>query len=195
MYFRNSALFTFLICAHIAVAEPGQNYLQTPVAMDAEGFQEVLFQVAPNVYLSGQPSEAGLARAKQLGVTKVVSLRTKMEMDNREIVPFDEAQAISGLGMSYVHIPSGGPDSPYSPAAVRQVAQVLSDPDEKVLLHCTVAWRATHMWTAYLIEHQSVPFADALAVGRQLNFGTFPLEGFLDKPLTITPLAAGSDNE
>lgn len=195
MYFKNFVRVFILLFAHVAIAEPGQSYLQTPLAMDPEGFQDVLFQVAPNVYLSGQPSEAGLARVKQLGVTRVVSLRTRMEMDNREIVPFDEAQAISALGMSYVHIPSGGPDSPYSLAQVSQVAQVLSDSDGKVLLHCTVAWRATHLWTAYLIEHQKVPFADAMTVGRQLNFGTFPLEGFLDKPLTVAPLAAGNNDE
>lgn len=115
------------------------NFLPTPLAMDAEGFQEVLFKVAPNVYLSGQPSEAGLARAK--------------------------------------------------------VADAIADAQGNVLLHCTVAWRATHLWTAYLVEHQNVPFADALAVGRQLNFGTFPLEGFLDAPLTVTPLQTDDNNE
>ncbi len=170
-------------------------FLPTPLAMDAQGFQEVLFQVAPNVYLSGQPSEAGLARAKELGVTRVINLRTTMEMDNREVVPFDEAQLLSELGIDYVHVPSGGPDTPYSPERVAQVADAIADAPGNVLLHCTVAWRATHLWTAYLIEHQNVPFADALAVGRQLNFGTFPLEGFLDAPLTVTPLQQGDNNE
>ena len=170
-------------------------FLPTPLAMDAEGFQEVLFQVAPNVYLSGQPSEAGLARAKELGVSRVINLRTSMEMDNREVVPFNEAQLLSELGIDYVHVPSGGPSTPYSPARVAQVADALADAQGKVLLHCTVAWRATHLWTAYLVEHQNVPFADALAVGRQLNFGTFPLEGFLDAPLTVTPLQQDDNNE
>ncbi|MCR9260601.1 MAG: sulfur transferase domain-containing protein [Pseudomonadaceae bacterium] len=174
--------------ASAATFAQSPGFLQTPVAMDADGFQEALFKVAPNVYLSGQPSEAGFARARELGVTRVINLRTSMEMDSREVVPFDEAQLLADLGLDYVHVPSGGPKTPYAPELVAQVADAIADTQGNVLLHCTVAWRATHLWTAYLIEHQNVPFAQALAVGRQLNFGTFPLEGFLDAPLTVTPL-------
>lgn len=180
--------------APISAQTPG--YLQTPETLDADGFQEVLFKVAPNVYLSGQPSEAGFARARDLGVTRVINLRTVMEMDNREVVPFDEAKLLADLGLDYVHVPSGGPNTPYSPELVTQVAEAIADTQGNVLLHCTVAWRATHLWTAYLIQHQEVSFPQALAVARQLNFGTFPLEGFIDAPLTVTPLQTlqGKDN-
>jgi len=182
--------------ASTGVLAQARGFLQTPEVMEADGFQEVLFKVAPNVYLSGQPSEAGFARAKQLGVTRVINLRTNMEMDSREVVPFDEAQLLADLGLDYVHVPSGGPNTPYAPELVAQVADAIADAKGNVLLHCTVAWRATHLWTAYLIQHQEVPFAQALAVARQLNFGTFPLEGFIDAPLTVTPLQTlqGKDN-
>lgn len=193
-----TALIVFLLMCFAAAPVPAQpsGFLQTPVAMEAEGFQEVLFKVAPNVYLSGQPSEAGFARARDLGVTRVINLRTSMEMDNREVVPFDEAQLLADLGLDYVHVPSGGPNTPYSPELVTQVAEAIADTQGNVLLHCTVAWRATHLWTAYLIQHQEVSFPQALAVARQLNFGTFPLEGFIDAPLTVTPLQTlqGKDN-
>ena len=192
-----TALIVFLLMCFAAAPVPAQpsGFLQTPVAMEAEGFQEVLFKVAPNVYLSGQPSEAGFARAKQLGVTRVINLRTNMEMDSREVVPFDEAQLLADLGLDYVHVPSGGPKTPYAPELVAQVADAIAGTQGNVLLHCTVAWRATHLWTAYLIEHQDVPFAQALAVGRQLNFGTFPLEGYLDAPLTVTPLQSSQESD
>ncbi len=192
---KTALIVLLLMClASAPLVAQATGFLQTPVALDAEGFQEVLFKVAPNVYLSGQPSEAGFARAKELGVTRVVNLRTSMEMDSREVVPFDEAQVLAGLGLDYVHVPSGGPNTPYAPELVAQVADAIADTQGNVLLHCTVAWRATHLWTAYLIEHQDVPFAQAMAVGRQLNFGNFPLEGFLDAPLTVTPLQTLQEN-
>ncbi|XOV85016.1 MAG: beta-lactamase hydrolase domain-containing protein [bacterium] len=187
--------FIWMLFASIPAAAQSPDFLRAPQAMDAEGFQEVLFKVAPNVYLSGQPDETGFARARSLGVTRVINLRTRMEMDNREVVPFDEAQLLAELEMEYVHVPAGGPDTPYSPATVASVAQAIADAQGNVLLHCTVAWRATHLWTAYLLQHKGVPFAQAVAVGRQLNFGTFPLEGFLDTPLTIAPRSQGEDDE
>ena len=136
--------------------------------------------------MSGQPDEAGLERVKQLGVTRVINLRTSHEMNDRDIVSYDEAAAITDMGMDYVHIPSGGPDTPYSPAQLEQFAEAVEGAD-RVLLHCTVAFRATHMWTAYLISKKGVPFAEAVDIARQLNLGRMPLEGFLDTPLTIEP--------
>ena len=193
---RTALIVLLMMCFSSAgVSAQTAAFLQTPEALEADGFQEVLFKVAANVYLSGQPSEAGFARAKELGVTRVINLRTRMEMDNREVVPFDEAQLLADLGLDYVHVPSGGPNTPYAPELVAQVADAIANTEGSVLLHCTVAWRATHLWTAYLIEHQDVPFAQALAVGRQLNFGTFPLEGFINAPLTVTPLQTQQEND
>ena len=160
-------------------------YYTAPEAQDTDGFREVLVKVAPHIYMSGQPSPEGLTRLKEAGVTRVVNLRTSMEMDNRDIVSFDEAALIEELGMDYVHIPSGGPDTPYSPATVQQLAESLADAEGDVLLHCTVAWRATHLWTAYLIRHQNVPVDEAIDIARKLNLGTLPLEGFLGEPITI----------
>ncbi len=168
-----------------AVAEEPQFYAE-PKPQDVEGFRDVFAEIAPGVYISGQPTEAGLERAKAMGVTRVINLRTQFEMDDRETVPFDEAAKVEALGLDYVHIPAGGPDTPYSPAQLEQFAQAVEG-GEGVLLHCTVAFRATHMWTAYLIEKQNVPFAEAIDVARQLNLGRMPLEGFLDRPLTIEP--------
>ena len=163
-------------------------YFAEPQTLDPEGFRDVFAKVAPHVYMSGQPSEMALERAKALGVTKVINLRTSLEMDNREVVPFDEAAVIAGLDMDYVHIPSGGPNTPYRPELVDQFAEAVADTEGDVLLHCTVAWRATHLWTAYLIKYQNVPFAEAVAIARDLNLGTLPLEGFLGQPLTVGPL-------
>ena len=111
-------------------------------------------------------------------------------MDNRQQVPFDEEALVKELGMKYVHIPLGGPDTPYTPAAVTAVNDAMKAAGGKVLLHCTVAWRASHMWAAYLIRERKVPVATALEQTRLINLaddrplgagGQQPLEGFLGR--------------
>lgn len=152
--------------------------------LDDEGFREVLVR-SGDLYISGQPSKAGLERLQREGVTTVVNLRTHTEMDNRDVVDFDEAAAVEALGMTYIHIPSGGPDTPYSPEMVSSFAKAVEQADGKVLLHCTVAWRASHLYTAYLNQYRGLSLHDAVAAGQSINLGTLPLEGFLGETLEI----------
>jgi uncharacterized protein (TIGR01244 family) len=171
-----AALLLFSLSAHAdAVA------IET---LDDEGFREVLVR-SGDLFISGQPSRAGLERLQREGVTTVVNLRTDAEMDDREIVDFDEAAAVRELGMTYVHIPSGGPDTPYSPEMVSRFAEAVEQADGKVLLHCTVAWRASHLYSAYLNQYQGLSLSDAVAAGQQINLGTLPLQGFLGETLEI----------
>jgi uncharacterized protein (TIGR01244 family) len=137
------------------------------------------------VYIGGQPDEAALGRFKALGVTTVVNLRPPSEMDNRERVPFDEAAAVGALGMEYVQIPLGGDDHPYTPAAVDRFASVLARHRGPVLLHCTVGWRASHMWSAYLVREQGFTLDQALARGKAMALSNPPIEGLLGQPLKL----------
>ncbi len=155
-----------------------------PEQLEPEGFREVLV-VTGDVFIAGQPTPEGLERLHEAGVTTVINLRTDQEMDNRDVVPFDEAALVERLGMRYVHVPSGGPETPYSPEMVARVAAALESADGKVLLHCTVAWRASHLWTAYLHRYRDLPLEEAVQHGRAINLGTLPLEGFLGEPLII----------
>ena len=137
------------------------------------------------VFVAGQPDEAALDRFRKLGVTAVVNLRTPDEMNDRERVPFDEAAVVGSLGMEYVHIPLGGDAHPYTPEAVDRFAEVLERHDGLVLLHCTVAWRASYMWTAYLIREQGFGLAAAMARGEAMAIGDLPIEGLLGRPLEL----------
>ncbi len=96
------------------------------------------------VLIGGQPDESAFKRFQEMGVTVVVNLRSIAEMNDREKVPFDEADVVYGLGMEYVHIPLGGDEHPYTPQAVDRLADVLEDHGGPVLIHCTVAWRASY---------------------------------------------------
>ena len=156
-----------------------------PERLDPEGFREVLVRAGNDLYIAGQPTEAALAALAERGVTTVINLRTEREMNDRSIVPFDEAAAIDALGMRYVHIPAGGPHTPYDPAMVERFTAALAEAEGPVLLHCTVAWRASHLYVAYLHRHQGLPLREALRHGQAINLGQLPLEGFLGTPLTI----------
>ena len=64
-------------------------------------------------------------------------------------------------------------------------------PTLEVLLHCTIAWRASHLWAAYLIE-RGVPADQALTHARAINLmddyrmdgGVHPMELFLGRKVS-----------
>jgi uncharacterized protein (TIGR01244 family) len=162
-----------------------------PVVLDPHGqFQDKFASVGDDVFISGQPTEQALRDLRAKGVTTVVNLRSPEEMSKR--VSFDEAALVKNLGMEYVYVPvRGTADFPYSPAAVKSFATAMTGAKGKVLLHCTVAWRASHLWAAYLIQYRDVPVAKALAQARTINLmdnmrmdgDQQPVEAFLGRPL------------
>jgi uncharacterized protein (TIGR01244 family) len=132
-----------------------------------------------DLLIAGQPSEAAMRKLAAGGVTRVINLRTQREMDNRQAVPYDEAALLKELGVEYIHIPLGGDNHPYTPAAVDALAAALEGANGHALLHCTVAWRASHLWTAYLVRYRGMSFNEAYEHGRAINMGTMPVEQFL----------------
>jgi uncharacterized protein (TIGR01244 family) len=161
-----------------------------PVALDTRGlFQDKFASVGDDVFISGQPTEQGLRELHDRGVRTVVNLRSPPEMAR---VPFDEAALVKQLGMEYVYLPMRGtPELPYSPAALKSFAAAMSNAKGKVLLHCTIAWRASHLWAAYLIQYRDVPVATALDQARTINLmdnmrmdgDRQPVESFLGRAL------------
>lgn len=159
-----------------------------PVNLDTTGlFQARFVSVGEDVFIAGQPTERALREMKARGVTTVVNLRSPEEMAR---VGFDEAALVRSLGMSYVYLPMRGNAAfPYSPAAVAQFTEAMKAAEGKVLLHCTIAWRASHLWAAYLIQERGVPEATALTHTRAINLmddhrmdpGGQPLELFLGR--------------
>jgi uncharacterized protein (TIGR01244 family) len=164
-----------------------------PVILDITGlFQARFASVGDDFFIGGQPTEKALRDLKAKGVTTVVNLRMPEEMAK---VEFDEAALLKELGITYVHIPMrGSAENPYGPAQLDTFAATMASAPGKVLLHCTVAWRASHLWAAYLIRDRQVPVATALAQTRAINLrdeapfgGLQPIEGFLGR--TVPELA------
>jgi uncharacterized protein (TIGR01244 family) len=152
---------------------------------DFEGIERALYRDG-RVLIGGQPDEQALERLQELGVTAVVNLRTPGEMNDRERVPYDEAAAVQELGMEYVWIPLGGDDHPYTAAAVDRITKTLAKHDGPVLLHCTMGWRASYLWVAYLVRERGMELQAALARGTAIAIPPSPLEGLLDRKLTLS---------
>ena len=148
-------------------------------------------KVGDDLFIAGQPTQKALRDMKAQGVTTVINLRMPEEMTR---IGFDEKKLIDELGMKYVHIPMRGGDGEmsYSPATLAKFTSAFKAAEGKVLLHCTVAWRASHIWAAYLIQ-EGVPEADALEHARGINLmddhrmddsGKQPVEMFLGRRLS-----------
>jgi uncharacterized protein (TIGR01244 family) len=199
---RVSVVRSFVIAASVALLPAlaaGQHLtgpnpkgeVPAPVALDTTGlFQAKYVRVGDDMFIGGQPTERALRELRAQGVTTVVNLRTPEEMKTR--VPFDEAALIKELGMEYVYIPMRGTaEFPYSPEALKTFGDAMSGAKGKVLLHCTIAWRASHMWAAYLIQYRQLPVATALAQARTINLmddmrmdgDRQPVEAFLGRTL------------
>jgi protein tyrosine phosphatase (PTP) superfamily phosphohydrolase (DUF442 family) len=162
-----------------------------PVKLPNTGYQDAFAKIGDNLFIAGQPSDSALRALRAQGVLTVITLRTPPELANRQAVPFDEEKLVKELGMTWVQIPVRG-DSlyPYTPEAVDKFAAALKAAGGgKVLLHCTIAYRASHIYTAYLVKYRGIPLDSALKHGRAINFGTLPFEGFMGEPMEPRPIA------
>ena len=163
-----------------------------PTILDTAGlFQDRAARLGEDVFVTGQPTERALRELHEQGVTVVVNLRTPEEMTRN--VKFDEPALVAALGMRYVYLPVRGTgEFPYSPETLAKFAEAVRTANGKVLLHCTIAWRASHLWAAYLIKEVGIPVEAALANAREINLmdehrmgsnGRQPVEDFLDRVL------------
>lgn len=96
--------------------------------------------VRPGVATSGQPTEEGLRRLKELGFRTVVNLRTEKEGARAE------KEQVEAAGLRYVWVPVT-PET-FSLADVESVARVLDEQGAgPVLVHCASANRVGAVWT------------------------------------------------
>jgi uncharacterized protein (TIGR01244 family) len=175
-----------IIISFLFAVEPvfSQDSVSFPVKLDSEGFREVLVKV-DNLYISGQPDEESFRKLKSEGLTTVINLRTEKEMNNRELVPFDEESVMDSLKLEYIRIPLGGADSPYNNEALIKFADALENADGDVLLHCASARRASYLWAAYLIQFKDFSPDKAIEYAKAINFEESPLEGLLGKKMIV----------
>ena len=137
------------------------------------------------VYIAGQPSSEALAELKRRGVTAIFNVRTVEEMADRSQVPYDEAARAAELGLEYEIVPIGGTEHPFRPEVLDRLAELLSRHPGPVLLHCTVGYRASWVWTAFLVRNLGLPVEEAVARGESMAISRHPLSLLLGRPIRL----------
>jgi uncharacterized protein (TIGR01244 family) len=180
------------VAAQTIVGKQTFKAIPSLTSLDTTGmFLAAYARVGDDLFIGGQPTPKALRELKAQGVTTVINLRMPEEMER---IGFDEKTLIAELGMKYVHIPmrGGTGEMAYSPATLAKFTEALKGAQGKVLLHCTVAWRASHIWGAYLIQ-EGLPEAEVIRHARAINLmdehrmdasGNQPIEMFLGRKLT-----------
>ncbi len=191
------------LCLALALAEgsaaqrlTGSQPLSTlpvPVLLDTTGmFSARAARVGDDLFITGQPTPKALRELKAQNVTTIVNLRTPPEIAPASL-GFDERALAKELGMTFVDLPMrGNAEFPFSPDAVRAFDAVMRQATGKVLLHCAVAWRASHLYAAYLIQYRNVPVQAALDNARAIALlddkrsdgDKQPIERFLGRSLS-----------
>ena len=168
-------LFIFILSFNV-FAQNHELEISDPVMID-ESYS--LYQ-AGDFFLAGQPTQKNLDSLIHTGVTHVVNLRTADEMT---YLNFDEADHLRKEGIHYIHIPMGGDDG-YKPEAIDQMGEFLKSANNKVLIHCRGAGRATYAWMAWMIRYEDYPIDKAVELGSKARF-TVPFFDLLGFPITI----------
>src|SRR5262249_14193251 len=151
-------LITLPVSAQSIVGKDKTGPVPNPVNLDTTGmFQGKFVSVGDDMFIGGQPTEKALRGLKGKGVTSAANLRMAEEMAE---VGFDEAALMKVLRMKCVHNPRRATaENAYGPKQLDTFAAAMAGADGKVLLHCTIAWRASHLWAACLIRERKVPVA------------------------------------
>jgi protein tyrosine phosphatase (PTP) superfamily phosphohydrolase (DUF442 family) len=126
-----------------------------------------------DVYLSAQPTEAGLTVAHNLGIKSVICLRDALETAFQQYLPFDlqeDRTLTTTLRMSFVNIPF--PHSPTNPnfnipqdqfnIRAGAVLAILNRLPRPLLMHCSSGDRASALWAVHLIVNCGLTTAQAI---------------------------------
>ena len=154
--------------------------------------------LAGDMYFGPQLDAEAFERMADRGVRTVINLRSTSEMtelardtiDEESGTPgFDEAAALSALGINYIHIPLGGDDG-YEPADVDAFAHAIESAHSPVLVHCLSGARARVMWQAYLVRERGYTLDQAVEITRTLGDQPYSIERLLGKRIHQKPTRA-----
>jgi protein tyrosine phosphatase (PTP) superfamily phosphohydrolase (DUF442 family) len=140
---------------------------------DAPALQTATLGDAPNVHrytnftMAGQPSAADFEIARDNGTLTVVDLRLSNEDRG-----FDEAELVSGLGMTYHNIGFKSRES-LSDEVFDNVRKVLREAaGSKVLIHCSTANRVGTVWLVYRVLDDGLAYDEAAEEARTIGMRT-----------------------
>jgi len=170
---RVIVVLSLSLCGGTGCATVGKNYGGIP------NFATV--DPAPQaIYRGGQPSKAGFATLKDLGVKTVVDLRD-------DPVPW-ERQVVTEAGMTYVNLPSNAART--SPTVIASFLSTLKTAERPVYIHCRRGRDRTGLEIAcYRLVHQQDAWtrADVLRELREHGYQRFFFPGIERYLRTMDP--------
>jgi protein tyrosine phosphatase (PTP) superfamily phosphohydrolase (DUF442 family) len=172
------SLLTFSIVLNMGIN--AQNELKKQEVETIGEFQNLFHY--QQYYIAGQPSLDALKWLRSQGVSKVINLRSETENEDFKASSFDEHAVVEELGMEYHSIPVSGREG-YSPKNLAKMGELIDD-DEKVLIHCAGAGRATSFLMGFLVQFRDYTLDEAVDAGQEMTF-FFPLEALLDTEITM----------
>ena len=145
-----------------------------------------------DVTVAGQPTQERLERFISDGGTLVVNIRTPQEMADRQRLPLDEEAVVRSNGAEYLFIPLGGQkeEFPFTTKATDEFLAALErHKGQKVLMHCHVGYRASHLWAAALVRSGRATPDTAHALAQKMLFGNIPFEGLSGTKVHFEPVS------
>lgn len=115
-----------------------------------------LWQV-DNLLIAGQPAEQSFDSLKEMGVKKVINLRSETEMD----FSF-EKEACERLGMEYVQFPLVE-NGQLLPSSCEKLSNMI-DENDKWFIHCGSANRIAGWLMTYLTKYRNLSFEQATEI-------------------------------
>jgi len=120
------------------------------------------FSAGDNIYFGGQPSADDLVLLQEKGVVTVVNLRGQDEMNTLD---FDEREAVTQLGMGYIHLPLTKGVS-ISDEEINGILDVVGDTEKApIILHCASSNRVGYVWAMYRALRENVETNEAIRQG------------------------------
>lgn len=176
---KTISLILFICCTLMVFQACNKNEKTTKVEKVANLKGVYRYQ---NFYIAAQPSVDDLSWYKKQGVKSIINLRT--EKENKEFASnvYKEKKQVNDLGLAYYSVPIGGSDA-YAPENLKLMATHIKE-NEKVVIHCRSAGRATILFMAYLVKYRGFSLNEATKIGEQIKF-SFPLEKILDTKINF----------
>jgi uncharacterized protein (TIGR01244 family) len=136
--------------------------------------------VGDNVVTGGQVTDEQLAKAKELGVTAVVNLRSVAERAEYET----EQAKVEELGMTYVHMPiDGATGDGLTEENARALAEIVAR-GEPTIVHCKTGQRAGALLALKALHVDNKSPEEALQVGSQAGLSAPSLINVLSAKMT-----------
>ncbi|MEM6776306.1 MAG: hypothetical protein AAF670_01545 [Planctomycetota bacterium] len=116
------------------------------------------------IWVSSQPGAAALLEVKQAGVTDVISLRSRRELN------FDDVALVREAGLRFQPLRFGGHQELTDELLDEARRSLSAAADERqILLHCASGNRVGAVWIAYRVLDAGKPLAAALNEARQIG--------------------------